>query len=168
MPRPYKDKIPLKSEQFGFGGEVKSEILNHSVPKAPFPSWETDPGAWEQGWEWQLMGERVETPSSRTCTVSLKGLGHLAGRPRRYKFKLLDLILHLSNGKDNTYLQGSLCSGSVDWIPLLCLFLSSLGPVENSTPLTLSFLTVKWPRATWFTWVVRQSNTETEAWLITC
>ena len=61
-----------------------------------------------QGW-----GHPHQEPGS-SIPVSLKGSGHLAGRPWSYKVKLLDLILHLSNGKDNTYLQRSLCSGSVD------------------------------------------------------
>lgn len=90
MPRPYKDKIPPKSEQFGFGGDVKSEILNHSVPKAPFPAGRQTQGLGNRGGSDSGWGKGWRHPHHEPVSsipVSLKGSSHLAGRPRRYKVK---------------------------------------------------------------------------------
>ena len=61
MPRPYKDKIPPKSEQFGFGGEVKSEILNHSVPEAALPAGRQTRGLGDRGGSDSWWGKGGDT-----------------------------------------------------------------------------------------------------------
>ncbi|XP_060144235.1 collagen alpha-1(I) chain-like [Globicephala melas] len=89
--RPYKDKIPPKSEQFGFGGDVKSEILNHSVPKAPFPAGRQTQGlgnrggsdsGWGKGWR-HPHHEPPQRACPRGCSLPRTPFAGRGSGPRR-------------------------------------------------------------------------------------